>query len=73
MMLGSMGFSGMPGQPIFNNRLKDHKLLLLPNPAVQGKGLHLQPVGLGALTEQPKPLSPCDKQRRADVLGGSRD
>lgn len=73
MMLGSMGFLEMLGQRVVSNRLKDHKLPLPRNSAVQGKGLHLQPVGLGALSEQPKPTSPGDKpaQRGADVLGGS--
>ena len=71
MMLGGRGFLGTLEQAD-DNSLKDHKLPLPPNPAVQGKGLHLQPVGLGVLTEQPEPTKPADKpvQRRANILGG---
>lgn len=56
-----MGVLGMLRQAVVGNRLKHYKLPPPPNPVVQGKWLHLQPVGLGALAEQPKPTSAGDK------------
>jgi len=35
---------------------------------MQGKGLHLQPVGLRALIEQPKPMSPGDKPAQREQM-----